>query len=119
MILSRALAGSTCSSLSSPWERLNWRPSLRRWPSGKPLVTRCRNFRPQELAESADVFPIELLDMQQSRKVLFGADLLADMTIDMRDYRMQLERDLKTRYLLLGAGIWPSAATSTHQPPDV
>lgn len=58
-------------------------------------------FTRHELAASADVFPIELLDMQQSRRVLFGEDLLTGIKIDMPHYRMQLERELKTRLHLL------------------
>src|SRR5262245_18783704 len=58
-------------------------------------------FPAAELATSADVFPIELVDMQQSRQVLAGSDPIAEIQIDMRHYRLQLERDLKTRLLLL------------------
>jgi hypothetical protein len=72
---------------------------LARWEhEGNPLP---QLFTSAELTASTDVFPIELLDMQQSRRVLFGADPLAEVRIDMQHYRMQLERDLKTRLLLL------------------
>jgi hypothetical protein len=74
-------------------------PHLRQWErSGNPLP---ELFTPAELATSLDVFPIELLDMQQSRRVLFGSDPLASITIDMNDYRRQLEHELKTRLLQL------------------
>jgi len=55
----------------------------------------------QELLSSADVFAIEMLDLQQSRRVLFGVDPLAEIKVSMSDYRAQLERELKTRLLLL------------------
>lgn len=58
-------------------------------------------FTPSELAASVDVFPIELLDIQQSRRVLWGSDPVADLAIDMRHFRLQLERELKTRLHLL------------------
>jgi hypothetical protein len=58
-------------------------------------------FTPVELAASADVFPIEFLDIQQSRRVLFGSDPFAELEIDWRHFRLQLERELKTRLHLL------------------
>jgi hypothetical protein len=72
---------------------------LARWQqAGNPLP---QLFTAEELAASADVFPIELLDMQQARRVLFGDDPLAGIKIDMQYFRLQLERELKTRLLLL------------------
>jgi hypothetical protein len=72
---------------------------LARWvQAGNPLP---QLLTQQELVSSADVFPIELLDMKQSQRILFGSDPLSDIRIDMQHYRMQLERDLKTRLLML------------------
>jgi hypothetical protein len=74
-------------------------PHLLLWErAGNPLP---ELFTPGELATSLDVFPIELLDMQQSRRLLFGADPLSGIAIDMDDYRRQLEHELKTRLLQL------------------
>jgi len=73
--------------------------TLRDWQrAGNPLP---QLFTPAELVAAADVFPIELLDMQQSRRVLVGADPLADLKIDMQHYRSQLEREWKVRLQLL------------------
>jgi hypothetical protein len=58
-------------------------------------------FTAQELAASADVFSIELLDMQQSRRVLYGADLIAGLSIPMNLHRIQVEHDLRTILLKL------------------
>lgn len=62
-----------------------------------------------ELAASADVFPLEWLDIQQSRRILWGADLFAELKVHPGDVRRQLERELKgkllrlrQRYLLAG-----------------
>jgi len=72
---------------------------LAQWENaGNPLP---ELFTPAELADSADVFPIELADIEQSRRVLHGDDPLSGLKIDMRDYRHQLERELKTRLFLL------------------
>ena len=60
-------------ALSKPvaqWTKAGHRPPL--------LFTR------GQLQASADVFPIELLDMRQSHRVLFGEDPLADVTIKPR-----------------------------------
>ena len=46
-------------------------------------------------------FPIELTDMQQSRRVLMGDDPVAQIKIDMQYFRLQVERERKTRLLLL------------------
>jgi hypothetical protein len=58
-------------------------------------------FTPTQLATSADAFPIELLDMQQSRRVLFGDDLPAAIQIKPEQLRLKLERDWKTKLLQL------------------
>jgi hypothetical protein len=58
-------------------------------------------FTPGQLAGSADAFPIELLDMQQSRQVLFGEDLLVAIKVAPENLRRQLEHDLRARLLLL------------------
>ena len=55
----------------------------------------------EELRQSADVFPIELLDMQHSRRVLYGSDLLASIPVPMNLHRVQVERDLRTLLLKL------------------
>jgi hypothetical protein len=66
-------------------------------------------FTPDQLKSSADFFAIELLDMRQSHRVLFGEDPLADIAIDHEHLRRQLERELqghllvlRERYLLTG-----------------
>lgn len=72
-------------------------PAAVKWEkAGNPLP---QFFTSAELAGSADTFPIEILDMQRSRKVLFGADLLAGLTVDPAHLRMQLEHDLKSKLL--------------------
>jgi hypothetical protein len=75
---------------SAQWTRAGHRPTL--------LFTR------GQLRSSADVFPIELLDMRQSRRVLFGDDPLADVTINHEQLRLQVERELKEKLLALREG---------------
>ena len=72
------------------WTRAGHRP---------PLLFTCG-----QLQASADVFPIELLDMRQSHRVLFGEDPLANMTIKHEHLRLQLERELNEKLLTLREG---------------
>ncbi|HYL64653.1 MAG TPA: nucleotidyltransferase domain-containing protein [Candidatus Methylomirabilis sp.] len=58
-------------------------------------------FTAEELRQSADVFPIELLDMQQSHRVLHGADVIAAIHVPTNLHRIQLEHDLRTLLLKL------------------
>jgi hypothetical protein len=55
----------------------------------------------EELLRSADVFSIELLDMKQRHRVLFGADVLATLTIPMHFHRAQVEYELREKTILL------------------
>jgi hypothetical protein len=55
----------------------------------------------EELKRSADVFSIELLDMRQQYRVLYGDDVLQGLTIPMRFHRAQLEYELREKTILL------------------
>src|ERR1700687_3053838 len=59
-------------------------------------------FSSEELGQSADVFAIELLDMQQSHRVLHGSDAIAGITVPMNLHRVQVEHELRTT--LVGVG---------------
>lgn len=58
-------------------------------------------FTHEELREAADVFSIEILDMKQGRRVLYGEDLVAKIEVPMNLHRLQIERDLRTVLLKL------------------
>jgi predicted nucleotidyltransferase len=63
----------------------------------------------EETRTSADSFPIEFSDMRDRRKVLYGKDVIADLTVDQRYYRAQLEHELRSKLLRLrqqAAGMW-------------
>lgn len=55
----------------------------------------------EELERSTDVFSIELLDMQQRHRVLFGDDVLSGLGIPMHLHRAQLEYELREKLILL------------------
>jgi hypothetical protein len=61
-----------------------------------PLV-----MTPEELERSADVFSIELLDMQQNRRVLCGDDVLIGLRVPMHLHRAQVEYELREKLILL------------------
>ncbi len=58
-------------------------------------------FTPDYLRRSADVFPIELLDIQDSRKVLYGEDVVAELAVARDHLRLQVEHELKGQFIQL------------------
>src|SRR5882757_3783510 len=58
-------------------------------------------FTREELKHAADVFAIEILDMKHGRRVLYGADVVADIEVPMNLHRVKIEHDLRTTVLKL------------------
>ena len=58
-------------------------------------------FTENYIRNSADVFPIEFLDMKESNIVLFGKDLLKGLDIDAKNLRFQCEQELKAKLINL------------------
>jgi predicted nucleotidyltransferase len=58
-------------------------------------------FSEKELRESADVFAIELLDMQKENRVLFGKNVVAGIEVPTNLHRVQVEHELRTALLKL------------------
>jgi predicted nucleotidyltransferase len=77
-------------------------PALQSWRrQGQPLP---RIFSPAVIAESADVFPIEFLDIRSRRVVLHGKDPFADVEIHLDHLRLQCERELREKMMRLREG---------------
>jgi Nucleotidyltransferase domain len=55
----------------------------------------------EELRESADVFAIEMLDIQASHKTLHGEDVVSAIEVPMNLHRVEVEHDLRTTLLRL------------------
>jgi predicted nucleotidyltransferase len=55
----------------------------------------------EEAHHSADCFPIEFHDMKDRRKVLCGVDVIADVHVDTRNYRAQIEHELRAKLFRL------------------
>jgi predicted nucleotidyltransferase len=65
-----------------------------------PLV-----FTLEELRRSADIFTIELLDMKARHRILYGENLLAEMSVPIHYHAIQVERELRTDWLRLRQAI--------------
>ncbi len=74
-------------------------PVAKWWVRQKQPLPLCMTRH--ELERSADVFAIELLDMQQHHRVLFGEDVLQALRIPMDLHRVQVEYELREKLLLL------------------
>jgi hypothetical protein len=53
------------------------------------------------IQSSLDVFPIEYLNFQQNHRLVFGNDVLKGLTFKTEDVRLQCEREIKGKLLLL------------------
>ena len=73
---------------------------LMRWWTKKdfpaPLL-----FTRTELEKSADVFAIELFDIRQSHRLLYGEDVFSNLHVPMDLHRVQVEHNLRTKLLTL------------------
>jgi predicted nucleotidyltransferase len=65
-----------------------------------PLV-----FTLDELRRSADVFAIEMLDMKLHHRMLFGEDFLANLEVPLHLHHLQVERELRSKWLRLRQAI--------------
>ncbi len=90
LIILNDLQPSALRRLAQPvaaWERAGNPP---------PLL-----FTGKRLAEAADVFPIELLDMRDARRVLYGTDVIAKIEPSRVNLRLQVERELSSALIHL------------------
>ncbi len=67
-----------------------------------------------ELRRSADVFSIELLDMQNSYRVLWGEDVLSTLVIPTRFHRAQLEYELREKVIMMRQGLIAASASEAR-----
>lgn len=68
-------------------------------------------FTLSELANAADVFPIEFHQMEQARKVLYGTDVLENLTICDDNLRHQTEYELRSKLILLRRQYIPASTS--------
>ena len=55
----------------------------------------------EELSQSADVFAIEMLDIREAHRVLYGKDVVALIDVPMNLHRVEVERELRVALLKL------------------
>jgi len=64
---------------------------------------------PRYIDESRDVFPVDLLEIQQRHVVVFGHDNFQDLSFHRPDVRLQCERELKRALIQLRQGMLAAA----------
>ena len=69
-------------------------------------------FTVAELQEAADVFPIEFGEMERARRVLYGADVLANLNISAENLRHQTEYELRIKLMQLRRSFIQASATA-------
>jgi hypothetical protein len=74
-------------------------PAVKWWDRQKQPPPLCMTRH--ELERSTDVFTIELLDMVQHHRVLFGPDVLQGLQIPTHLHRVQVEYELREKLILL------------------
>jgi hypothetical protein len=85
---------------------------IRDWTgSGQPMPV---YFSQDEIQSAADVFPIEFLQMEQARRILFGPDPFEFVEISNTNLRHQTEYELRTKCLQLRR-LYFAAAGSAEQ----
>src|SRR6266852_9206772 len=73
--------------------------AMRDWRGlGQPLPV---YFTVEELKRAADVFPIEFLQMEKARRVLYGRDPFEFVKISRANLRRQTEYELRTKLIQL------------------
>ncbi|RLC45740.1 MAG: hypothetical protein DRH57_07450 [Candidatus Cloacimonadota bacterium] len=70
--------------------------SLKKKKVGTPLF-----LTKEYIQHSLDTFPIEFLNIQTQHKTIFGEDIFSELTFSNDDLRLQAERELKGKSLLL------------------
>ena len=74
----------------------SWRETGR----GVPLL-----FTPKEWERAIDVFPVEIADMADRRRVLHGVDPVEGRQVSLRHLRLQTERELRGKLVTLREGM--------------
>lgn len=84
--------------------------ALREWHKlGQPTPV---YFTVEELQDAADVFPIEFLQMEKARKILFGRDPFEFVQISQANLRHQTEYELRTGLIRLRRLYIPASASA-------
>lgn len=88
-----------CVLRDSSFSSLQALASVARWWDGQKQPLPLFMTR-DELERSTDVFTIELMDMKQHHRVLFGDDVLKELRIPLDFHRLQVEYELREKLIL-------------------
>jgi hypothetical protein len=61
------------------------------------------------IVSTLDVYPVEFLNMKRHYQVVYGEDVLKDLVFDKPSLRLQCEREMKGKLLLLRTGFLETA----------
>ena len=87
-------------------------PVAKWWEKQKQPPPLCMTRK--ELERSTDVFTIELLDMQQHHRVLFGEDVVQGLRISLHVHRVQVEYELREKLILLRQQVLLASGNSSR-----
>jgi hypothetical protein len=92
-----------------PVDLRNAHACIREWARlGNPVPV---YFTVSELQTASDVFPIEFHEMSEARKVLFGQDVMADISVSDKFLRLQTEYELRSKLIQLRRQYIPASAS--------
>jgi len=86
-------------------------PLVRKWR--KRNVTTPLFLTKKYISSALDAFPIEFLGMSMNYQLVFGADVLKEISISENDLRLALEREMRGKLVHLREGFL-NTAHSTH-----
>jgi len=81
------------------------------WRKGHPAPA---VFTLDELRDMAATFPIELLDMRERHRILFGEDILSPLQVSMKLHASQVQRELRTNVIRLRQAFLRSQGQSSE-----
>ena len=76
-------------------------PVVRAWVNTGNLVPLL--FTPENLAAAAAVFPLEIADIKDNHRVLFGTDVVGPLAVHAANLRLELEHELNGKLMKLRA----------------
>ena len=88
--------------LAKEWRSVDldtMRAPLEKWLKAGNPAPLC--FTPDRFKDAADVFPMEMLDIAESHRVLYGEDPVKDIKVDLTHLRHQVEFELRSKLLKL------------------
>lgn len=84
--------------------------TVKKW--GKSRVALPWVMTKEFIEKSLDCYPIEFLNMKNSHILIYGEDVLAQLTFKPEDLRLQIERELKGKLVLLRQGYLETEGSS-------